>query len=121
MWDDRGAVSAVGQEEAPDAKVVLDGPVVGLGVPVVELAYQRDGLQGNRLLRLSMNAVRSNLPEVSVALTNVPTSKYAKAAHVFLPQEHASTIHSIVHSAHEAGCDCAILKFAEGIGTVITT
>ena len=46
VGDDGGAVGAVGQEEAPDAEVVLDGPVVGLGVPVVELAYQRNRLRG---------------------------------------------------------------------------
>ena len=44
--DGGGAVGAVGQEQAPHAEVVLERPVLRLGVPVVELADQRQRLVG---------------------------------------------------------------------------
>lgn len=44
VLDGGGAVRLVGQEQLPHAKVVLDGPVLRLGVPGVELANQRQRL-----------------------------------------------------------------------------
>lgn len=45
VWDGLLAGRVVGQEQLPDAEVVLDGPVLRLGVPVVVLPDQRYGLQ----------------------------------------------------------------------------
>ena len=46
VLDCRGAVGAVWQEQLPHAKVVAHRPVAVLRLPGVELAHQRDGLQG---------------------------------------------------------------------------
>ncbi len=46
VLDGGGAVRVVWQEEAEHAKVVLDGPVLRLGLPVVELTDQSQRLRG---------------------------------------------------------------------------
>lgn len=42
--DGAGAISVVGQEELPDAVLILECPVVVAWCPVVELAHQRKSL-----------------------------------------------------------------------------
>lgn len=58
MGDDRCAVRAVGQEEVPDANVVLNGPVLGLGVPIIEFSDQRNGLQTQSPSKLFHDCIR---------------------------------------------------------------
>ena len=49
VWNGLLAVRVVGEEQLPDAEVVLDGPVLRLGVPVVVLPDQRYCLQKQAL------------------------------------------------------------------------
>lgn len=50
MRDRRGPVGGVGKEQAPDPEVVLARPVLGLGLPAVELADEPDGASAGRPL-----------------------------------------------------------------------
>lgn len=44
VGDGRGAISIVRDKQVPHAKVVLDGPVLRLGVPIIELPNERQSL-----------------------------------------------------------------------------
>ena len=44
VWDDGRSVGVVGKEQLPHAKGILEGPLVVLGGPAVELTHQAQGL-----------------------------------------------------------------------------